>query len=176
MRVEIPRPPGSLAVFTYGSLTWNPGFPVARHLCARLRGWHRRPCIWSYHHRGTPERPGLVLGLCHGGACVGLVLEAPPGEEDAVCCYLAERELHGEAYTPRLVSVETAGGRRSALTFVARSLVPPLPPEEIARIASKACGASGTNVAYFVETWRALRKLGVEEPHLTRFMPYLSPT
>lgn len=175
MCAEIPRPPGPLVVFAYGSLAWNPGFPVVRRLRARLRGWHRRPCIWSRHHRGTPERPGLVLGLCRGGACVGLALEAPAGEEDAVCAYLAERELRGEAYAPRLVPLETDEGRRPALAFVARSPVPSLPPAEIARIAAEARGASGPNVAYLVETWKALRAIGVEDPHLARVMPHLPP-
>ena len=173
MHVEIPRPPGPLVVFAYGSLAWNPGFSVARRLRARLWGWHRRPCVWSHHHRGTPERPGLVLGLCWGGACVGFALEAPLGQEDAVCEYLAERELCGEAYAPRLVPVETDEGRRPALTFVARSPVPPLPPEEVARIATEAHGAHGANVTYLVETWKALREIGVEDPHLARLMAYL---
>jgi cation transport protein ChaC len=173
MRAEIPRPPGRLVVFAYGSLAWNPGFPVARRLRARLRGWHRRPCIWSHHHRGTPERPGLVLGLCRGGACVGLALEAPAGHEDAVCAYLAEREMRGEAYEPRLLRVDTPEGILPALTFVARQPAPALAPEEAARIVAAAHGASGPNVVYLRETWRALREIGVDDPHLARLMPHL---
>ena len=101
-------------VFACGSLAWNPGFPVVRRLRARLRGWRRRPCIWSHRHRGAPERPGLVLGLCPGGACVGLALEARAGDEDEVCCHLAEREMRGGAYDARLLPVETSEGRLAA--------------------------------------------------------------
>ncbi|MCE2749325.1 MAG: gamma-glutamylcyclotransferase, partial [Rhodobacter sp.] len=32
---------GRLWVFGYGSLIWNPGFPVADRQIARLDGWHR---------------------------------------------------------------------------------------------------------------------------------------
>jgi cation transport protein ChaC len=54
---------GDLWVFGYGSLLWNPGFPVAETRVARLEGWHRSFCMSSIHHRGTPEHPGLVLAL-----------------------------------------------------------------------------------------------------------------
>ena len=50
-------------VFGYGSLMWNPDFPVAETRAALVRGWHRRFCLWTVLGRGTPERPGLMLGL-----------------------------------------------------------------------------------------------------------------
>ena len=50
-------------VFGYGSLLWNPEFPVAETRLARLAGWHRSFCMRSIHHRGTVEAPGLVLAL-----------------------------------------------------------------------------------------------------------------
>lgn len=175
MRADLPRPPGHLVVFAYGSLAWNPGFPVARRLRARLHGWHRRPCIWSHHHRGTPERPGLVLGLCRGGTCVGLALEARAGDEDEVCRYLAEREMRDDAYDARLLPVETSEGRLAALAFVARRPAPPLTPEEAARIAAAARGESGPNAVYLHETWRALRAIGVQDLYLARLVAHLPP-
>ena len=66
-----PDSDGSLWVFGYGSLMWRPGFAYARRSKALLRGWRRSLCVLSHVYRGSPERPGLVLGLDRGGACPG---------------------------------------------------------------------------------------------------------
>ena len=61
-----------LWVFGYGSLMWRPGFAYEEAQHARLTGYRRCFCIYSVYHRGTPERPGMVLGLDRGGACEGI--------------------------------------------------------------------------------------------------------
>src|SRR5215468_1437406 len=81
-RVEATRKP--LWVFAYGSLMWNPGFAVRETQAARLHGFHRAFCIYSEHYRGTPEKPGLILGLLPGGACRGLAHRLPIDDYDAV--------------------------------------------------------------------------------------------
>ena len=63
---------GDLWVFGYGSLIWRPGFDYVERLPALLKGAHRALCVFSHSHRGTPDMPGLVLGLDHGGACRGV--------------------------------------------------------------------------------------------------------
>ena len=59
-------------IFAYGSLMWDPGFPYEEARPAVLKGYHRALCLYSTRYRGTPEKPGLVLGLDRGGACRGI--------------------------------------------------------------------------------------------------------
>ena len=79
---------------------WNPGFEVAESCLARLDGYHRSFCMWSIHHRGTEEKPGLVLALdaVEGGHCDGLGLRVPDAQREATLEYLRERELISSAY------------------------------------------------------------------------------
>ena len=83
----------ALRVFGYGSMMWQPGFDHAERRCATLADYHRALCVRTVHHRGTTERPGLVMGLAPGDACVAVAFRVAPGSEMAVRAYLHEREL-----------------------------------------------------------------------------------
>ena len=116
--------PGDVWFFAYGSLMWDPGFAFAEQRPALLRGYHRRFCVDSTVYRGTPERPGLVLGLDAGGACRGLAYRIARCRREAASRYLDRRELAEDIYLLRKVTLETAGRRFPAIRWWSTALRP----------------------------------------------------
>ena len=89
-------------VFGYGSLIWNPEIEYERAELARLDGFHRAFCIRSTRYRGTPENPGVVLGLDHGGSCTGLAfLNCAPNRALRPFEHLYAREMRNRVYARR---------------------------------------------------------------------------
>ena len=76
----------------------SPGFDFAERVPAHMIGVHRALCIYSFDHRGTPERPGLVLGLDRGGACRGIAYRVAAKNRSATIRYLREREQTTAVY------------------------------------------------------------------------------
>ena len=176
--VERPRmtPPasGDFWVFGYGSLMWHPGFPHLEVRRARLHGFHRRFCVYSLRYRGTPERPGLVLGLDRGGSCTGLVYRVPGAEGAAVMDYLYEREMITGVYVPRWLSLETEGGAVEAATFVVDPSHPQytgrLGVEETADLIVQGFGERGPCGEYLENTVRHMEALGIHPGSLLRLL------
>ncbi len=170
-------PPGPLYVFGYGSLLWRPGFDYLSSHRARIHGFHRALRVWSFHHRGTPDRPGLVLGLDRGGSCLGCMFKVAEHHKHATAEYLWEREMVTAVYIPRLVTVDCDAGRFTALTFVLdRSHVQyagPLSPDHAAHHILDAWGASGANPEYVRETVAGLERLGVRDQGLRAVLDHL---
>jgi len=81
-----------LWVFAYGSLMWRPGFDFVERRHARITGAHRALCVYSFVHRGTPEKPGLVLGLDRGGNCRGIAYRVAAAKAVETVAYLRGRE------------------------------------------------------------------------------------
>ena len=176
-----------LWIFAYGSLIWRPGFDHLEVRPARLWGWHRALCVSSWHHRGTAETPGLVLGLDRGGSCRGVVYRVAADRRDDVLAYLREREQvssprHGGRPIYREISrpvrFEDAAGRRAespgpaALTYVVDRTHPqytgPLDDETILARVRGGHGVSGPNPDYVVSTVDHLDRLGMRDAALER--------
>ena len=160
-------------VFGYGSLIWNPEFPVAEQHVARATGWHRSFCMRSIHHRGTEEAPGLVLALDADPVahCDGVAFLVHPGAEAATLQALRDRELISSAYLERWLPVTLTDGRQvSALVFV----IDPdhvqycggLPLEDQAQIIAQAIGGRGPNRDYLHATAAHLADLGIADADL----------
>ncbi|MEO7762187.1 MAG: gamma-glutamylcyclotransferase [Casimicrobiaceae bacterium] len=157
---------GHFWIFGYGSLMWNPGFPYEESRHAVLPGFHRSFCVRSVVYRGTPQQPGLVLGIDGGGECNGMAFRVPEAQRDDVLAYLFEREMRSYVYSPTWVSVVIGGVPTPALTFVVkrdhRQFVCMTEDEMVATIASSA-GENGSNYEYLENTVHALHELGVPD-------------
>ena len=169
----MPDDAGPLWVFAYGSLMWDPGFAYDSCAPAVLKGYRRAFCVLSKAHRGTPERPGLVLGLAPGGTCRGMVYRVSEGREAEAQAYLFERERRRyEVYREVVLSVRHQGGTVAAQTYVAdteaRDFVAGLDEIEIAHRILAAHGERGPNFVYLERTISQLRALGIREPGLER--------
>lgn len=160
-------------VFGYGSLMWRPGFAFVERVSGRLIGLHRALCVYSFVHRGTPERPGLVLGLDHGGMCRGIAFRVAPTERAATIDYLRGREQVTSVYleTTRPVILEDETRRRvRALCYTVdrghAQYAGRLTLAEQLHHVRQGHGVSGQNREYVVETVRALEALGYRETAL----------
>ena len=168
-----------LWVFGYGSLMWRPGFPYVERRHARLTGYHRSLCVYSHVHRGTPERPGLVLGLDRGGSCHGVAFRVLASEAAATLYYLREREQVTAVYRERHLPVELE--QRQAVVAVAYVVdrqhpqyAGRLPESELLRYVRQGTGVSGANPDYVRSTHEHLLQMGVNDPVLKRLTDALS--
>ncbi|AXS42325.1 gamma-glutamylcyclotransferase [Breoghania sp. L-A4] len=155
-------------VFGYGSLMWRPGFDHIEAVPALLRGAHRRLCVYSWVHRGTEERPGLVLGLDRGGACRGIAFRVPPADRDAVVAYLRAREQVTKVYREVERPVRLADGQQvAALCYVVerahKQYAGALPLERQLDHVRHGRGVSGPNNEYVLNTADHLIQLGIRD-------------
>jgi len=158
-------------VFGYGSLIWNPGFEVLDRRKATLHGLHRSFCVYSWVHRGTQEKPGLVLGLDKGGSCHGMAMLAPGHSKEKIIDYLRARELVTAVYLECWRKVRLDDGQQvRALVYRADQTHPQyakgLCLDRQTEIVRKSKGKSGHNVDYVKSTARALQQHGIRDQGL----------
>ena len=160
----------TLWVFGYGSLIWDPGFTVSEQEIARLEGFHRSFCMWSIHHRGTQEDPGLVLALDAAETfCDGVAFRA--AEPEAALEYLRERELVSSAYLEEWHDITLRDGRRvSAVCYVINrdhvQYCGDLTLERQAQVIASAVGGRGPNTEYLFNTAKHINDLGLPDADL----------
>ena len=162
-----------LWVFGYGSLIWRPGFDFAERVPAHIIGMHRSLCVYSFDHRGTPERPGLVLGLDFGGACRGIAYRVTAARRMATLKYLREREQTTAVYRELVRSIWLAGNPErhvDALCYAVDRGHPQyagrLTHDRQLRIVRQGHGRSGNNRDYVIETAKALEALNIVDHEL----------
>ena len=160
-------------IFAYGSLMWRPGFAHEEAQHARLIGYRRCFCIYSMHHRGTPQRPGLVLGLDRGGACRGIAFRIAARRRSDTVKYLRDREQTTHVYREVMRSVwleNEARQRVSALTYVVDrghvQYAGRLSLPEQLRHVQQGHGRSGNNRDYVLSTVKSIEAQGFRDEQL----------
>lgn len=171
---------GDFWVFGYGSLMWRPGFAHVEARRARLFGYRRALCIYSFVHRGTPARPGLVLGLDRGGSCVGMAFRVAADSRDEVMAYLRAREQVTGVYLERRLPLRLEGGEKvEAVVYIADGnhgqYAGALDAEEAAAVVTGASGQSGPNEAYVQSTIEHLQALGIRDRWLEDVAERITP-
>jgi cation transport protein ChaC len=162
-----------LWVFGYGSLMWRPGFAFTEQVPARLIGEHRALCVYSFDHRGTPEKPGLVLGLDRGGACRGIAFRVEAQHRLETIDYLRAREQTTNVYREVMRSVWLENETRervSALTYVVDrghvQYAGRLSLAEQLRHVREGHGRSGNNRDYVLATVKSIEAQGFRDAQL----------
>jgi cation transport protein ChaC len=157
-------------VFGYGSLIWNPGFRFIEKKQAVVHGFHRSLCLYSYMYRGTPERPGLVLGLDRGGACQGVAFRVAAEDWEETLAYLRAREQVTMMYrelTPSIRTISEEPVSFPALAFAVDRSHPQyagrLDHETQMRHVLQGHGQSGSCRDYVLNTVAHLRQLGIRD-------------
>lgn len=168
-----PKDSNDFWVFGYGSLMWNPGFDHVDVHRARMRGVHRAPCIYSWVHRGTKQRPGIVLGLDRGGTCIGKAFRVTAQNREATLDYLRARELVTNVYLETTRTAELDNGQRvSTVTYIVdrdhEQYAGRLDHDALLRQIAGAVGKSGPNEAYILDTADHLEEMGINDGLMRR--------
>lgn len=171
---ERPDPPGQgVWVFAYGSLIWNPMVHFVQREVAHTPDWHRNFCLQTKGGRGTPENPGLMLGLREGGGCTGVAFRIAEELIAPELDLLWRREMVARGYIPRWVPLHDRGGALvgHGIAFTIDPEGPgycDLAEEVVVRRLATARGRMGTAAEYLYRTRDGLRELDIHCPFVER--------
>ena len=173
MDTTLDHPTNDFWVFGYGSLMWRPGFDFVERAPARLIGLHRALCVYSFVHRGTPEKPGLVLGLDRGGACRGVAFRVPAKARAETIDYLRAREQVTKVYIETYRTITVLGPPERRVTGLVYCVdrghaqyAGRLTLDHQLRLVREGHGRSGINRDYVLATVEALEALGCHDHDL----------
>ena len=163
---------GDVWLFAYGSLIWNPLIHFEEKRIGIVRGYHRCFCLWTHIGRGTPARPGLMLGLERGGSCGGVVYRLAAAQAVQELEVVWRREMLTGAYAPRWVKVTTPEGPVRALAFHINRrhtrYAGRLAEDEIVATIARAHGPLGACATYLFKTVAHLEELGLSDRRMAR--------
>ena len=170
-----PRDSADVLVFAYGSLIWNPAIHVAERIAAHVPGWRRSYCLQVKMGRGTPENPGLMLGLAAGDGCTGVALRVAADQVAAELDILWRREMVASGDIPRWVPIsapDSGAALGHAIAFTINpdgpSYCKELPEPELVRRLATARGQLGSSAEYLFNTHEGLLSIGIEDPFMAR--------
>lgn len=163
--------PGGFWFFAYGSLMWDPPFAPAEAHPARLYGYHRSFCVNSETYRGTPDNPGLSLGLDRGGSCTGVALYVDEKTRETAIREIEAREMEDDPiYICRQIRLRlpdrTVNGYALVVNRKDRIFAGKLTFEETAARIARSAGNRGPNIDYLANTVERLDTMGIPESHL----------
>jgi glutathione-specific gamma-glutamylcyclotransferase len=127
--------------------------------------------VSSENYRGTPEHPGLSLGLDRGGSCTGLALYIDAESREHATLEIEAREMvHDPIYICRAVRLqlpsETVEGYTLVVNRKERIFAGRLDFEETARRIASSAGKRGPNIDYLANTVAHLDEMNIPECHL----------
>lgn len=171
LQTTLAQNPGSeVWLFAYGSLIWNPIIEFVDRQVGTLHGWHRRFCLWTPLGRGTPDNPGLMLGLDRGGSCRGVVYRIAPELVQTELILVWRREMIVGSYVPRWVKVTSPTATntpRYAIAFLinrTHSLYAgPIDSDVIIKHLATARGTLGSCVDYLDQTIASLAEVNIHD-------------
>ena len=172
-----PDPGDGVWVFAYGSLIWNPAIHIAERRAVHTPEWRRSYCLSVKMGRGTPENPGLMLGLAPGGGCTGVGLKIAEDLVAQELDILWRREMVASGYIPRWVPIHDPENGNAIGHAIAFTINPAGPSycgdideaEMIYRLAT-ARGQLGSSREYLFNTHDGLQLVGITDPFLKRLV------
>lgn len=159
-------------LFAYGSLIWNPAIDFAEQRCVTVPGYHRKFCLEVHLARGSPEAPGLMLGLDRGGSCRGVAFRIKAERAREELDVVWRREMVSPAYSPKWLRAHDGEAAIRAIGFVVNRAhdryVGDMDEARAAGLIARASGFLGPCADYLHQTSEHLEALGMADSGLLR--------